>query len=51
VLSGALYGIGAADPMAWTAAILMVAGVTSLATAVPAVRAMRIDPARTLRAD
>ena len=51
VLGGALYGVGAGDPMAWLAALLTVAAVTSLATAVPALRAIRIDPARTLRAE
>jgi predicted permease len=51
VLSGALYGVGAGDPIAWAAAMVTVAAVTALATAVPALRAIRIDPARTLRAE
>ena len=51
VIGGALYGVGSGDPIAWAAAILIVAGVTSLATAVPALRAIRVDPARTLRAE
>ena len=51
VLSGLLYGIGAADPVAWVAAIAVVTAVTALASAIPARRALRVDPARTLRAD
>ena len=50
-LSGALYGIGALDPLTWTAAFALVFAVTLLANAVPARRAALLDPTRALRAD
>jgi len=50
-LGAALYGIGAGDPIAWFAALLTVGVAASLASAWPAMRAVRIDPARTLRAE
>ncbi len=51
VLGGALYGVDAADPVAWVAGIGTVAFAAALASAVPALRALRVDPARTLRAE
>lgn len=50
-LSGALYGIGAADPVTWVGAALTVLIVSALANIVPARRAAAVDPARALRAD
>ena len=50
-ISSALYGIGAADPIAWTAAAIALATITLLAHAVPAYRAMQIDPVRCLKTD
>jgi predicted permease len=49
VLSGMLYGVSGADPIAWGAAasVLLVAGLA--ANAIPAMRAVRIDPVRALR--
>jgi ABC-type antimicrobial peptide transport system permease subunit len=41
---GALYGIGAFDPVAWSAAAAVVAFVSALANLVPARRAARIFP-------
>jgi macrolide transport system ATP-binding/permease protein len=51
VLGSALYGVGAADPLAWMAAVGVVTAAAILASAVPALRALHVDPARTLRAD
>ena len=51
LMGGVLYGIGASDPLAWLAAVGTVAVTAAIASAVPAFRATRVDPARTLRAD
>jgi ABC-type antimicrobial peptide transport system permease subunit len=51
LLGGVLYGVGAADPVAWLAAVGTVVVASSLASALPALRATRVDPARTLRAE
>jgi predicted permease len=51
VLSGVLYGVGAADPVTWTAAFAVLTIAAVAAHVVPVRRAMRVDPARTLRAD
>jgi predicted permease len=48
VLSGVLVGAGAADTMAWLAAVIVLGGVAAAASLVPAVRAMRVDPAKQL---
>lgn len=50
-LGAVLYGIGPGDPAAWSAALLTVGMAAGVASAWPAVRAVRIDPARTLRAE
>ncbi len=49
MVAGALYGVSVADPIAWgfAAAVLLTAAM--LANAVPAYRAVRIDPVRALR--
>jgi putative ABC transport system permease protein len=44
-----LYGVAARDPLSHTAAALAIAAVGLAATAVPAIRAARIDPARALK--
>jgi predicted permease len=49
-ISGALYGVGALDPIAWTAAITVVAFVSTLANLLPARRAASVDPSTSLRA-
>ena len=51
VVAGALYGVGVADPIAWGAAAAVLIGAAILANAVPAYRAVRIDPVRALRSE
>jgi putative ABC transport system permease protein len=51
VMAGALYGVGYLDPVAWSAAFVVVIGVAMLANVVPARRAATIDPSRALRAE
>ena len=46
-----LYGISAADPITYAAVIIVLAGVSALASFAPALRAVRIDPCSTLRAE
>ena len=50
-LSSMLYGVGAADPPTFVAIALLVGAIALVASYVPARRALRIDPAQTLRAD
>jgi ABC-type antimicrobial peptide transport system permease subunit len=50
-VSGVLYGVTAADPFAWIAATIVLAGTASLANFIPALRAARIDPMKALRVD
>jgi predicted permease len=49
VVAGALYGVGVADPVAWGAAAAVLLSTALLANAIPAYRAVRIDPVRALR--
>ena len=49
-IASALYGVGAADPLAWTAAIGVLLGSAALANYLPASRAARVDPSIALRA-
>jgi len=49
--SRALYGVGAADPVSWGSAALVVLGVSALANLVPAWRAARVDPSIALRTE
>ncbi len=50
VLASLLFGISAVDPLTFTGVPLMLLLVALLATLVPAWRAMRIDPVKSLRA-
>lgn len=50
-LSGMLVGVTATDPFTFAGVVLLVLVVTVTASAVPAWRAARIDPIRTLRAE
>jgi predicted permease len=51
VIAGALYQITPTDPVSWGLAAVVVFTVAALANYIPAHRAMRVDPARVLRAD
>ena len=48
-IASALYGVGAADPAAWTSAIGVMAASAALANYLPARRAARVDPSVALR--
>ncbi len=50
-LSGMLVGVKATDPFTFAGVVLLVLLVTVTASAIPAWRAARIDPIRTLRAE
>jgi predicted permease len=49
-VSGALYGIGTFDPLAWMGAAAVVVFASTAANLVPARRAGRVDPSTALRA-
>jgi ABC-type antimicrobial peptide transport system permease subunit len=51
VVAGALYGVGVGDPIAWGAAAIVLVGAALLAHAIPAYRAVRIDPMGALRSE
>jgi len=51
VLGGLLYGVGSADPIAWAGAAAVFLIAATLAHLLPARRAMRVDPAVTLRSE
>jgi ABC-type antimicrobial peptide transport system permease subunit len=51
LVSGVLYGIGAADPLAWIGSLAVLLGVATLANLIPALRAARIDPMSALRTE
>jgi predicted permease len=51
LLQGLIYGVGAADPVAWMAALGVMFGAVVCANVVPARRAMRIDPVVALRTE
>lgn len=46
---GLLFGVGAADPISFLAACLVLAATTAVAGLIPALRSARIDPARALK--
>jgi predicted permease len=50
-VAGALYGVSFVDPIAWSAAVVLLLVVATLANLIPARRASIVDPARALRAD
>lgn len=51
LLSGMLVGVTTTDPLTFAGVVLLVLVVTIMASSVPAWRAARIDPIRTLRAE
>jgi putative ABC transport system permease protein len=51
LVSRALYGVGAGDPVSWIAAAAIVLGVSALANLIPAWRAARVDPSIALRTE
>jgi putative ABC transport system permease protein len=50
-LSALLYGVTASDPRAYIAAMVVLVVATTLAAAVPALRASRVDPLAALRSE
>ncbi|MFM8567623.1 MAG: FtsX-like permease family protein [Gemmatimonadota bacterium] len=51
LLSGVLYGVNAADPIAFVVAPVVLIGVAVAAAWIPARRVTRINPVRAIRAD
>jgi putative ABC transport system permease protein len=49
LMSGLLFGVGAADPRAFAGVALLMVTVALMACALPAWRAMRVQPAVVLR--
>ena len=49
IMRSVLYGIGVYDAPTIVVVILMLSGITLLATTLPALKVARIDPAKTLR--
>jgi predicted permease len=49
MIRGLLYGVTAADPLAWIVAAALLLAVSALANLVPAWRASRVDPSEALR--
>jgi ABC-type antimicrobial peptide transport system permease subunit len=51
LLSGLLFGVGGADPLAFTGSVAIMLAAALVAAYVPARRASRLDPVRALRTD
>ncbi len=51
LLRSLLYGVGTADPWTFLGTALLLLAVAALASALPAVRAARVDPVKVLRSD
>jgi ABC-type antimicrobial peptide transport system permease subunit len=51
LLGSLLYGTSPNDPLTFAAVTALLAGVAFVASWLPALRASRLDPARTLQAD
>lgn len=50
-LAGALYGVGANDPLSWLSAAASLLGISALANMIPAWRAARVHPSEALRTE
>ena len=51
LMEGLLYGVAPRDPMTFAAVTLLLLGIAVAASAVPAIRASRVDPLEALRGD
>ena len=51
VMSAFLFGVGSMDPITYAAVSALLAGMTLVATYLPAHRAARVDPVVALRAE
>jgi putative ABC transport system permease protein len=51
LMEGMLYGVAPRDPVTFGAVVLLLLGVAVAASAVPAIRAARVDPLEALRGD
>ena len=51
VVSNRVYAIRASDPLILTMATVLITAITFLATAIPAARAARVNPANTLKSE
>jgi len=51
LLRGYLWGVTATDPVTFAGVMLVLLVVAAVASLVPAVRILRLDPAQTLRAE
>jgi predicted permease len=51
LMAGALYGVGIGDPASWSAAVVILLAVSSLANVIPAWRAARVQPSEALRTE
>ena len=51
LIAGALYGITAADPVAWLTAAAVLLSVASVANLIPAARAASVQPTQALRTE
>ena len=51
LIQGMLFGVSTADPVAYVGAGIALLVSAMVASALPALRAAQVDPARTLRAD
>jgi putative ABC transport system permease protein len=49
LLSSLVFGVTVLDPLTFTTVAALLAGVTGVATLIPALRAARVDPMRALR--